>query len=1288
MSPPSFLWVIATTGRLYTLSTVGKRWKEIEPGGGPEIEFKRVSAHTSCAWGIGCDHQLYVFVHGTDVPIVRRVQTYENQRWNPMFGYCDQLLPTDRHQWSDEDGLLNSPKESFSLPSVYWVWEPTPGACTDGWVLDAICSGEQTIDKDGWQYAVDFPAQYTPGIKFTSCVRRRRWVKYRKFIATNRWAQILGLHSDSQKEPFIDVAVGGFNLPGRHPTGFIQVWTVTILGKVLYRHGVCTVCPEGDRWEVIPTQPGSEVINLSVGSMGLVWAVTWDGHCLVRLGIGKEKETGTYWDIVFPPDDSDHKFLQVSVGTNSVWAVTRTGQVFFRQGIQANMAPHRKDSAMGTNWVEMVGLMSTISCGPSDQIWGIGIDDRTVYYRTGVTCDEPCGKTWKSIILPIMPRITSSSEANPMTMLLGQGGAETSRRESLLSYSSDDDRRHDLTDAVSAKLNISGTEKAQSESRDSGLGVGGSGHNSPKQTKSILRGQSNPRIVLPTENPHDISFSIPDIRVDVLDGANSSASDSSDRSSVTKSEGRRARDQYDTVLPPEMDLEPEWLWVSGTGCLVDIEGPKSEIPNWFSGHSLTVSNFRRSSVISYYGDELEEDERVEDVWRPALWSEIETRFKREMERFAKDKLYESAIDRGVWTKKGNTSWWTDHRPFRWCEARIEVEQGAEQGIPVGSLILYYKDTINRRKETEIAPTVTSSHLCQMYQHMKFRLEDCICITRVSDTSGSNRPVLGLFTSKRLTNRRPLKLAFSTEQEFHDWLACLAGACGNLRQIPPSPSSCALWSTNLHGEVFTYEPSSQDASSTPSSKLSNVDCFGFSASSLAVDMYWRQIGGHLDRVETCSTGIVWGLGHDGKAYFYTGGTALGNYAGSATSNKSVHLMVDTRKVYTYENQRWNPLMGFSDIGLPTDRPMWSDISGREERRRENLQLPNSQWKWVSEWEVDFTVTEGCDPEGWQYAMDFPATYYDRQGILTYVRRRRWTRSCRLSAHGPWKEVGGDQLLRDISMQIDPTPSPQPVPSSPSPSHVPGIVLFAVSDQGNVLVRLGVTNCKPEGTSWRHVPTDQPFKCVSIGEDFRVWGISQDGAAWFRTKVLPSNPQGESWIHVGKPPGHNNLIHVSVGSTAVWIIDSRHQLWFRKEVSPSFPEGTSWLFVSFNVKHISCGFLNQTWIVSNSLETPTHGSVYRRQGITPDCPVGISWDMGIGQEWNYVTSRACIPGMAPLSKSAGSRGSILSTSGISLVPNSPDAHAHLSKDEDGGSPTFTSVTRRRIRRQASDDSLSDI
>lgn len=37
-----------------------------------------------------------------------------------------------------------------------------------------------------------------------------------------------------------------------------------------------------------------------------------------------------------------------------------------------------------------------------------------------------------------------------------------------------------------------------------------------------------------------------------------------------------------------------------------------------------------------------------------------------------------------------------------------------------------------------------------------------------------------------------------------------------------------------------------------------------------DMFWRQMGGHLRRVETCSPGVTWGIGYDHTAWVYTGG----------------------------------------------------------------------------------------------------------------------------------------------------------------------------------------------------------------------------------------------------------------------------------------------------------------------------------------------------------------------------------------------------------------------------------
>ena len=126
--------------------------------------------------------------------------------------------------------------------------------------------------------------------------------------------------------------------------------------------------------------------------------------------------------------------------------------------------------------------------------------------------------------------------------------------------------------------------------------------------------------------------------------------------------------------------------------------------------------------------------------------------------------------------------------------------------------------------------------------------------------------------------------------------------------------------------------------------------------------------------------------------------------------------------------------------------------------------------------------------------------------------------------------------------------------------------------------------------------------------------------------------------------------------------------------------------------------QTWIISNSLETPTHGSLYRRTGITPDSPAGVSWDKGIGIEWNHVTTRGCIPGLAPPPPShpppTDSRSPVLSLSGINLgVSPSPEAMRKGLNAEDHGDTalnSFTSLTARRRRdaRRESADSTDGL
>ena len=66
------------------------------------------------------------------------------------------------------------------LPSMAWSWESM-------WYLDTNHEGK-SLGKDGWTYAVDFPAEYHPKKTFTSCVRRRKWIRYRKYVATDSWS--------------------------------------------------------------------------------------------------------------------------------------------------------------------------------------------------------------------------------------------------------------------------------------------------------------------------------------------------------------------------------------------------------------------------------------------------------------------------------------------------------------------------------------------------------------------------------------------------------------------------------------------------------------------------------------------------------------------------------------------------------------------------------------------------------------------------------------------------------------------------------------------------------------------------------------------------------------------------------------------------------------------------------------------------------------------------------------------------------------------------------------------
>ena len=156
--------------------------------------------------------------------------------------------------------------------------------------------------------------------------------------------------------------------------------------------------------------------QISVGPTGLVWAVTWHGKALVRLGVTRLDPFGTSWSILEPPSPTA-PLNMVAVGNHVVWATSRNRNVWFRNGVHGGGSGESEALARGVKWVGMVGEMVVLSVGPLDQVVGIQDDqERSIVIRTGVSTSDLSGKTWKIISAGISHETSDSFKHNPSAM--------------------------------------------------------------------------------------------------------------------------------------------------------------------------------------------------------------------------------------------------------------------------------------------------------------------------------------------------------------------------------------------------------------------------------------------------------------------------------------------------------------------------------------------------------------------------------------------------------------------------------------------------------------------------------------------------------------------------------------------------------------------------------------------------------------------------------------------------------------------------------------------------------
>ncbi|XP_030232781.1 tectonin beta-propeller repeat-containing protein 1 isoform X1 [Gadus morhua] len=1167
--PITLLWAVDVYGRVYSLSTASGRWQR---GDDKLLELKRVSAGKGRSWGVGCDHHVYLNLMPSETPIRFREETYENQRWNPVEGFTDVLLPTDRWPWSDVTGVSAQPLHSFACHSHSWEWE-------GDWYVDLTCGGEPS-QTGGWEYAVDFPANFSPEKKWNSCVRRRRWIRYRRYTAQGSWAKIPLDQPQKAPLPLCDISCGGWEMSdqsGRYPC----LWGVSQQGQVWFREGIQPRVPEGSSWEEVGVP--KEVAQLCAGPGDLLWALLWDGNLLVRMGLSLDSPTGSSWVEVETPG-KEVEALHVAVGVSVVWVVTKDFKVWFRRGVNSH-------NPCGSGWISIGGEMMMVDVGLHDQVWAVG-EDRGLYFRMGVTASEPSGSGW----IPILALWGNNTELAPPRDDFGGCLTEASQGSVLSCTDSESevgpvDQPTHTTDTAATLDPPEASTTAPAETlstpppatqdapksfiptsdsfitslvsdrerspaaapRSRSEAPPGEGGGEPLSSAGAAP-SSSPNSTTPLQTLGSGSeagqgaVAVPWSTVD-LEGVEAARSGQTLGGAAETSMGRGgggagAAATYPLGLDPlpgagESDA-PVWAWISGGGCDVDA----SSLISWLSPTGALRSSMSLTPVQS------------------AAWSG--------QKEFPRQEVSKKPLERSnsVWIRSGALRWWRDWKPQRWVDVSVALEQSTDCNGRKDCIFFIYYTQYDEKK----------------YLHV-FVSE----VTAMVPVLGDCHHAFSVYTAQRTRRRGPLLLAAPTDQDMTDWLSLLSQCCCEWRGIRGPPSRQALWSTTSKGDIMVHEPSTLlETTSHP----------------LACEaMFWRLVPGHLRCVQSNSLGLVWGIGWDGTAWVYSQTTIP---EGAAVQ---MQPQTDVRCIHVYENQRWNPMAGYTDRGLPTDRPMWSDESGLKEGTKASTPPPSPQWSWVTEWVVDYSVPGGADKDGWQYAADFPVTFHGHKTMKDFVRRRRWTRKCKITLRAHWQQVPPIRLS-DISLM--------PCLAQSRMEQVP---VWALSDKGDVLCRLGVTPKNPAGTSWLHVGTDQPFKSISIGGANQVWAIAKDGAVFYRGSVSPQNPAGECWYHIPSPP-RQTLRQLSVGRTSVFAVDESSNLWYRQGLTPSYPQGSAWELISNNVTKVSVGPLDQVWAVADGVEgfpAEAPGTLCHRVGVGPMQPKGHSWDYGIGGGWEYISVR---------------------------------------------------------------------
>ena len=216
------------------------------------------------------------------------------------------------------------------------------------------------VDQDGWQYAFDFRKNIYHGERnvLKDYVRRRRWVRKCEVKTSSLWKEITQSRRiksiSMDQEPHDSIFLNEKK---------ILLWAVDVDGFVLSAL-LSEASPLIIKWKHVPSE---EIFfhDISIGVGLKIWGIDMNGFVFFRYGVDqKTNYCGENWTrIKFEEldDQDDVKFEQISVGNDTVWAVSKTNELYFRENI-SKLFPE------GTSWVKIDDFIKYVTVNHKNEV--------------------------------------------------------------------------------------------------------------------------------------------------------------------------------------------------------------------------------------------------------------------------------------------------------------------------------------------------------------------------------------------------------------------------------------------------------------------------------------------------------------------------------------------------------------------------------------------------------------------------------------------------------------------------------------------------------------------------------------------------------------------------------------------------------------------------------------------------------------------------------------------------------------------------------------------------------